>query len=103
MTKLVLAGSLLFIIIGFYLSYRLAKHWLTTSNKIFENVVFSLFINLLFGFISFLVWFNYAGPINEFLVFGGILLIVGATVLSSLALAVLLFVKRKKFYNRIQL
>ncbi|MFQ3543117.1 hypothetical protein Q7A53_03455 [Halobacillus rhizosphaerae] len=96
-TLMVVVGLNLFILAGGIISYIAAKQGMKKDKKILENVLLALCFNGLFGIMSAVWWFDYAGPINEFLLFGGLLLIAGATFVCLIILTLTLLVKKMTF------
>ena len=97
MTLMVVTGLTLFILAGAIISYIAAKEGMKKDKKILENVLLALCFNGLFGLMSAVWWFDYAGPINEFLLFGGLLLIAGATLVCLIILTLTLLIKKTTF------
>ncbi|MFC7063762.1 hypothetical protein [Halobacillus seohaensis] len=97
MTVLVFSGLSTLILLGAVLSYIAAKRGLMKNKKVLENVVLASCFILVFGLISALLWFKYAGPINEFLLFGGMLSIIAITLICIVIVTVILLVRKGKF------
>ncbi|SFJ30453.1 hypothetical protein SAMN04487936_101605 [Halobacillus dabanensis] len=97
MTMLVFSGLSILILLGALLSYFTAKQGLRKNKKVLENVFLATCVIIFFGLVSALLWFKYAGPISEFLLFGGIIFIIGITLTFIVILAVTLLVRKRKF------
>lgn len=97
MIGLVFSGLSIFILLGAVLSYIAAKRGLMKNKKVLENGFLATCFTFVFGLISALIWFKYAGPINEFLLFGGMLSIIGITLTCIVILIVKLLIRKKKF------
>ncbi len=97
MTLIVVIGLTLFILAGAVISYLAAKQGIRKDKKTLENLLIALCFNGLFGLISAVWWFDYAGPINEFLLFGGLILIAGTTLVCLIILTLTLLVRKEAF------
>ncbi|WP_181350028.1 hypothetical protein [Thalassobacillus sp. CUG 92003] len=97
MTGLVFSGLSILILLGAALSYITAKRGYVRNKKVLENGFLATCFTFVFGLISALLWFKYAGPINEFLLFGGMLFIIGITFTCIVILIVNLLIRKRKF------
>lgn len=87
--------SCILIVIGFLFSLYYSKDKISTSEGLFSIFSKANFIVLLSGGIAMGLWFSTAGPINEFLLFGGMVLLVGLTLLSIILLLISLLIMKK--------
>ncbi len=76
MTGVMFSGLIILILLGTVLGYISAKQGLIRNKKLLENVCTAACLIFVCGLTSAWVWFTYAGPINEFLLFGGVLFII---------------------------
>ncbi|WP_431803456.1 hypothetical protein [Halobacillus andaensis] len=97
MTVLVFSGLSILILLGAVLSYIAAKRGLVKNKKVLENVFLATCFISVFGLINALLWFKYAGPLNEFLLFGGMLSIIVITLICIVIVTVILLVRNRKF------
>ncbi|WP_281975363.1 hypothetical protein [Halobacillus litoralis] len=95
----VFLGLSILILLGAVLSYFAARQGLKKNEKVFENIFSALCIICLFGLASALIWFKYAGPINEFFLFGGMLFLIGITVICLVILPIILLVRKEKLID----
>ncbi|SFG38863.1 hypothetical protein SAMN05216353_13926 [Halobacillus alkaliphilus] len=97
MTGIVFSGLTIFILLATGLGYMAAKQSIIRNKKLVEDIFLANCLLFVCGLISALLWFMYAGSINEFLLFGGMLFIIGITLTCAVVLTVILIVRQRKW------
>ncbi|KGP91232.1 hypothetical protein N780_08425 [Pontibacillus chungwhensis BH030062] len=88
---------ILFMIIATFVSFTYGSIMIRKTGLFQQGVLIAGTLNFLLGLGALMGWFFFAGAINEFLLFGGLVLGIGLLIAGEAVLVAILLLKRKKW------
>jgi len=89
-----------FMIVVSFVSFKYGSTMIKKTGLFLPQAIIAGTINFTLGLFAIIGWFFFAWGVNEFLLFGGLILGIGILVVSEAALITVLILKRKKWVQQ---
>lgn len=96
-TVLAYSIFIVFIVIGFFISYKSSVYMINKTNIFGTNLFLGIMINVLQGGVAIYSWFFYSWFISESMFFNGLILGLWLTISSAIILTVWLVLKQEQY------